>query len=464
MIWYPARHRVDVIPIPELTALSTRTHPHMGPPRSSRLRLPATFLGSVLLTALLSSATPAPTPQGVFETGVTELGTHYYGPSTTDLAPLIEHTRASLQARCTPQPSSCTLTDGYDALSRVTTALADRHTGPLEAAAYERLTQASKAITPALPSYGIVAVLFAQDQALVKDVMVGSPAEQAGIQPGDRLIHLRSEGTPRAADAGPAELFGDPEKLTVQVARGPVDHPQVRTVTLESRPLQRITLPVLYTPPNAPAGVQVLRIPSFLEQGLVGARVHALVHHAQQAGTKALIVDLRGGPGGKPSECLTAAGAFVGPTRLIMESRRGQSSMGWDGQQFQAQTDPVLQTPDQPPPSSPIMSAPARWTGRTVVLVNASTASCHEAMAHLLQQAGAPVLGLPTRGVLHTLAVARALPGGGVLMVSAYRVLDSSGRPLPARVTPDEPVFDDPQGLMFTGEDLMLKAAYASPK
>ncbi|MFD1731687.1 S41 family peptidase [Deinococcus malanensis] len=243
--------------------------------------------------------------------------------------------------------------------------------------------------------------------------MVGSPAEKAGLQPGDRLTNLNDQGPPGTVEGlQKAEIFDDPPLLKVRVERGPVRRAQIRTLTLEPRVLRRMHLPLLYTPPDAPVGVQVLRIPSFKEGRRVGPRVHALVRQAQKQGTRKLIVDLRHGGGGLLQECLMAAGAIIGPAQVNSESRRGPSSAEWTGRRVQLQRDLIITRPWWHASSrSHVLAFPARWHGETVVLVDRGTASCHETMAYLLQRTGIPVLGLPTAGLLSTSVLWRELPG-----------------------------------------------------
>lgn len=420
-------------------------------------------VSACVLSVALSACT-APPPEGdAFDAGVRELRTHYYGTSPVALEPVVRRVRTERSARCRQSPGACGPEADYEALASVTAALRDQHTNTYNPGQYQRIRNALDAEETALPSYGLFVLSTGHRTALVQDIVIDSPAEEAGLQPGDRLTNLNEgEFLPEDTNLTLPEVFDDPPVLTVRVERGRVGVAQTWTVTLEPRTLRRLKLPVLYTPPDAPPGVQVLRIPSFMEQRKVGPRVHALVRQARRNGTRSLIVDLRGGRGGSAAECVTATGAFIGPYQVVNRTRRGGYSMEWTGRRTHVESDPVLSPSRWSLSRWPyVLALPARWEGRSVVLVDAATASCHEFMAHEMQRAGVPVLGEPTYGILSTVTVFRELPGGGAVQFSAYRFHDSSGQPGPERVTPNQILLNDPLNFAATGEDAVLHAAYA---
>jgi len=46
------------------------------------------------------------------------------------------------------------------------------------------------------------------------------------------------------------------------------------------------------------------------------------------------------------------------------------------------------------------------------------------------------------------------------MLLTDSKALDAQGRPVPARVTPNVRMVNDPRAFFFSGEDAMLKAAY----
>ena len=132
---------------------------------------------------------------------------------------------------------------------------------------------------------------------------------------------------------------------------------------------------------------------------------------AQLGDSSALVLDLRGNPGGLKDEARKVAELLVQPdTFLEVEQRREGSD------EIRAGPDAGLYT------ESPI-----------VVLVDENTASAAEVLAEMLQSSGrATVMGDVTRGKGVSQAV-RLLPGGYSLLVTASKTLDASGRSLDGR-------------------------------
>ena len=139
-------------------------------------------------------------------------------------------------------------------------------------------------------------------------------------------------------------------------------------------------------------------------------RVAAVVKEilAQLGDSSALVLDLRGNPGGLKDEARKVAELLVQPDTLLEIEQRRE---GRD--EVRAGPDAGLYT------ESPI-----------VVLVDENTASAAEALARMLQSTGrATIMGDVTRGKGVSQAV-RLLPGGYSLLVTASKSLDASGRSL----------------------------------
>ncbi len=238
-------------------------------------------------------------------------------------------------------------------------------------------------------------------RVVVKDVVPGSPADDAGLRPGDR-IQAVDDHVIRGEDAATVEaLVRGAEGSSVHLAwraRG-----RVRTETIERAlvPPQTVTAERL-------GDVVLIHILGFsvdtddqfaaaLEAGFAGHRVRGLV------------VDLRGNRGGLLREAVSVVDQVL-TTGIVVTTagRNPQSSRVWQSG-----------TGDDSAQGRPI-----------VVLVDGRTASAAEIMAAALEDNGrAVVVGSSTlgKGLVQTIA---PLPDGGELFVTWSRVLAPGGWPI----------------------------------
>ncbi|WP_353542799.1 S41 family peptidase [Deinococcus xinjiangensis] len=399
-----------------------------------------------------SAAPPAPVnAQAVYDAGASFIKTFYNGFAPVNLPAQINLYRQELMASCGAEKTTCPLSFGYDALQNLTRSFADRHLYSLNAAQYARFTAHYDHSEPAIATYGLALGPTGPQGAVVLELLPSGVAAQAGLQIGDFVRVGTDTLTTASLDAQP--------QVTLNVTRGPKQW----SVTLKRGLTVPELLPVLYAPADAPKGVMVLRIPSFRYTEEVGPKVHALVKQAQAQGATALIVDLRSGSGGSNYECEMAAAAFTGPFRYVMQTRRGNFEAGWVGTRsldageraFFDVTPPITQQH-----LSYELPEPAHWTGKTVVLVNARSASCHEAMAYFMQQKGIRVIGEETVGLLNTSSILHALPSGGAVVVPITRNALPDGTPFPERITPDVPLHADLSYVAAGQPDPYLQEAY----
>lgn len=430
---------------------------------------PALVLSLCLLSAPVTqaqTATPAPvaptaaaqpvTAQAIFERGAALLKEFYFGFSTVNVAGQIEAYRSQLEVSCAAQPV-CTPDTGDRVLADLYRSLGDRHLYALNAQAWQQRIQRYETQPKPIDTFGLTLGPQGARGTLVLDVLTGSPAERAGIVPGDLL--RRTDSQNGAGNAGDLSSLHRQDTVTLTVQHGR----QEKTLTLHRASILPVALPSLYTPAEAPVGVRVLRIPSFAFTERVGPKVHELVKQAQQEGVTALIVDLRRGPGGSNYECEMAAAAFTGPFEYRVLSGRGSFPGGWLGTRSDDQAERAFFDVSAPITQQHLayeLPGPARWTGKTVVLVDSRSASCHEYMAYFMQQKGIPVIGEPTLGLMNTATLLMPLPGGGAVGITAIRSAHPDGTVFPERLTPNEPLAPDWQGMADGQSDPMLKKAF----
>ncbi len=248
----------------------------------------------------------------------------------------------------------------------------------------------------------------------VDAVVVGSPAERAGVRAGDRL---------RAVDG--RALGGLPVEEVVLRARGAAGTSVALTVEradgeLTELRLEReaIRLVSAWVEP-LDAAVGLLRIVAFTEH--TDGEVAAGLDELARRGVRGLVLDLRGNPGGLLEPAIGVASRFVASDPLAWrEDRRGG------------------RTPYTRPPERSAVGWPL------AALVDGRTASAAEVLAAALRDARrAPLVGQRTYGK-GTVQYLYDLSDGSGLHVTAARWLSPAGAPLDHGITPDVPVTEAP--------------------
>tara|TARA_R110002094_G_scaffold14667_17_gene25680 strand:- start:52 stop:1386 length:1335 start_codon:yes stop_codon:yes gene_type:complete len=213
-----------------------------------------------------------------------------------------------------------------------------------------------------------------EDVVVVHYPFPGSPAEKAGLLPGDRVVAV--DGT-QLSDAdtrrnvvnlvrGPANtnvvlsIERDGEQLDVEVPRGSVQRPCVKWAHFI----------------DSDKGLGYLHLTGF--HPTAGPQVLAAIEALEQEGTlNGLILDLRFDGGGSLDQCLDIGRAFL-PSGIIATQKRRS------GDDIVYRTDPSMcRWPDLP----------------LVVLVNENSASASEVLSGALQDHGrAIIVGKRTHG------------------------------------------------------------------
>ena len=234
----------------------------------------------------------------------------------------------------------------------------------------------------------------------VSAVIPGSPADDAGLRPGDRVLSVDGRSV-RGPVAAIEALIAGPEGTAVRLAwrsHGRVRHAMIQRALV---PPQTVTAERL-------GDVVLIQVSGFsvdtddqfaaaLDAGLAGHKVRGIV------------VDLRGNRGGLLREAVSMVDqVVVGGVVVTTAGRNPQSSRVWPGGVGEDGAD-----------------------GRPlVVLVDGRTASAAEIMAAALADNGrAVVVGSSTlgKGLVQTIA---PLPDGGELFVTWSRVLAPGGWPI----------------------------------
>lgn len=242
---------------------------------------------------------------------------------------------------------------------------------------------------------GIGVELAARNGLTVVSCLDGSPAVEAGLQAGDRILSIDGKAVDPLTFYAAGNLLlgreGSYAKLAIQ-RNGSTLALQVRR--------RRLTLP----------GVEHRMLDQktgYLRLGYFGpsaaAETRKALDNLRSAGAQQLILDLRNNPGGDFEQGKAVACLFV--------------------------TGPYLKVEERPDPVKELVAEPhsQHWSQPVAVLVNQGTASAAEIVAQAIKGRRKSVLvGQRTFGKAR-IQTLYALPGGGAINISTGRYLGIDG-------------------------------------
>jgi carboxyl-terminal processing protease len=299
----------------------------------------------------------------------------------------------------------------YAAVEGMLQSLHDSHTGFVPPSLYQEIKR-REAGQAAFTGVGIV-LLHRDGQYYINEIYPGGPAEQAGIHVFDRIVAVDGHATNGLADDEVSKMIRGAagSRVTLTVLRAGVTDPV--EVPIVRGPIHVPTV----TDRMLPGQIGYVRLFEFVPG--VGNSIRNAMQDLRAGGMRALVLDLRGNPGGLVSELREVSSAILpeGSAVLQMRTRTGRSI--------------VMQTPNQPivPASVPI-----------VVLVDEGTASAAELLSAAIQEAGRGVVeGTKTAGAVE-IGITIDLPEGAGMSVTVARVFTGKGMRLEGQgVTPDTP-------------------------
>lgn len=252
----------------------------------------------------------------------------------------------------------------------------------------------------------------------------GSPAEEAGLLPGDQVLAIDGAST-----------IGESVSSLVHTVRGEAGTDVTLTISRDGgAPLDIVVTRAVIDLNEVryeilDGGIGYVKLASFTD------RAPALFADALTAllddGATSIVLDLRGNPGGYISAARDIASEFVAEGELLFTVESGNDVQEWRAEAGVLQNDVPL-----------------------IVLVNAGSASASEIVAAALQEHDrATILGEPTFGK-NTVQIWRDLPNGGGLRLTTDRwftpdhnsVAPDGVHPDVVVRSPDDPTADeDPQ-------------------
>lgn len=244
--------------------------------------------------------------------------------------------------------------------------------------------------------------------------LTGSPADQAGVKPGDIVVAIdkepiKSEETLDEVVSRIRGERGQPVTLTVvhQGENEPVDITVVRdTIEIES------------VGSKIEDGIAIITISSF--NGDTAARVTQAAHEAARAKVRGVIIDLRNNPGGFLESSVEIASVFLKQRTLVVSEKGDQDK------EYLSKSAPILS-------NVPI-----------VVLVNGGSASASEILAGALHdQRQIPIVGEKTFGK-GSVQEFKKLSDGSSIRVTVAKWYTPSGRSIDDHgIAPNIEVKDD---------------------
>lgn len=297
----------------------------------------------------------------------------------------------------------------YTAVAGMLESLHDSHTGFIPPAAFQeekRRESGQAAFT------GVGIVLLARDgQFYVNEVYPGTPAEAAGVQAFDRVLAVDGSSTEGLGEGDVSALIRGAAGTQVVLTVGRAGDTQPRQITIVRAPIR---VPGVSSR-MLDGGIGYVRLFEFVPG--VGRPFRDAIFSLRRDGMRALILDLRGNPGGLVDELRDVSSAVLPPSSPFLQMRtRG-------GRQV------VLETS-----SPPILPEPVPL----VVLVDEETGSAAELLAAALQeQSRAVVTGTRTAGAVE-IGITMDLPEGAGMSITVARVLSGKGARLEHQgVSPD---------------------------
>jgi carboxyl-terminal processing protease len=218
----------------------------------------------------------------------------------------------------------------------------------------------------------------------------GSPAEEAGLRPGDQVLEIDGVST-----------LGESVSSLVYVVRGEAGTDVTLTITRDGETMDITVTRAVIDLQEVDAemldgNVGYVHLTSFTDRA--ADRVDAALSDLISQGADSFIFDLRGNPGGYIVAAQEIASEFVATDELLFTVESGEDVQEWRA------TSGLLQD------GTPL-----------VVLVDAGSASASEIVAAALQEhERATIVGEPTFGK-NTVQVWRDLPNGGGLRLTTDR-------------------------------------------
>jgi len=286
-----------------------------------------------------------------------------------------------------------------------------------------------------LENYVGIGVFVAKrsEEVLITSVFPGSPAQEAGLLPGDQIVSVDSVG-----------VFDTPLELVALMVTGPESTP----VTLEIRrssPTQVSVFEVTLTRSQIsyPTVIwsmydDIAYIAFFSFSSVTYSELTEVLNELNNLLVTGIVVDLRNNPGGLVTSVIKNTSLFLGKENMLIgyTLRSDGSRYNWESE------DPKTDIADLP----------------VVILVNEYTASGSEVFAEAMRfHKGSIVIGSPTFGKGSESTVRTLSDGSGLIYSSSYWFTPDGTSINGKGITPD--IVIDSEASILSENDVVLNKA-----
>ncbi|MGY6696853.1 MAG: S41 family peptidase [Roseinatronobacter sp.] len=265
-------------------------------------------------------------------------------------------------------------------------------------------------------SFGGLGIEVTQEDGFIKVVtpMDGTPADKAGVEPGDLITHVDGESLMGLTLAQAVDLMRGPvgSEIIITVLREGVSEPFELSIIRDTIRLQAVRV-------RTEGDIVILRVTTFNEQTFPNLRDglnDAIEELGGMDNLGGVVLDMRNNPGGLLTQAIRVSDAFLDQGEIVSTRGRDESA----GERFNAQ------------PGDLIDGKPL------VVLINSGSASASEIVAGALQDhRRAIVVGTRSFGK-GSVQTVMPLRGDGAIRLTTSLYYTPSGRSIQALgVSPD---------------------------
>ena len=329
-----------------------------------------------------------------------------------------------IESRYVDQVEVESLVDG--AIEGMVDSLADDHSGYIRPELYQRSTDFSGEFT----GIGVFTQTNQETGAIeVATVIPDSPAEAAGVLPGDEFYEVDGRRVTGVSQAELSALVPGPRGSTVTITFRRDGELVTFAIVRDTFPLPNVSFDIV--------GDNIAHISMLDFNDLSRTQLDAAFKAVDINRTGGLIFDIRDNPGGTLSSAIEIGSAFIEDGVLLRQVARDQS-------EEVTRTSGGYASIDVP----------------IVVLVDETSASASEVIAGAMQDYGvATILGEKTFGK-GTIQYFPSLSNGGALRITVRRWLTPNGHWIDEQgITPDIVVEWNPESDVEEADDIQLAAA-----